>query len=96
MVTFEEEILECLIKKPWLWWRYIHDIIMIWHHGENELQEFIDKINKSYPAINYSRERVHFLEVQVIFKNNEISTDFYVKETDSHQYLHPLWCHQYH
>ena len=26
VVALEEEILESLIKKPWLWWRYIDDI----------------------------------------------------------------------
>ena len=45
---------------------------------------------------DYSRERVHFLDVQVLLGNNEISTDLYVKETDSHQYLHPSSCHPYH
>ena len=29
MVALEEEILESLIKKRWLWWRYIDDIFMI-------------------------------------------------------------------
>ena len=65
MVALEEEILESLIKKLWLWWRYIDDIFMIWHHGKNEPKQFTEKLNKFYPTINftrdYSRERVHFL-----------------------------------
>ena len=97
MAALEEEILESLIKKPWLWWRYIDDILMIY---ENELKQFIDKLNKFYPTIkftcDYSRERVHSLDVQVILKNNEIPIDLYVKETDSHQCLHPSSCHPYH
>ena len=68
---------------------------MIWHHGENEVEQFIDKLKKFHPTIkftcDYSRERVHFLDVQ----NNEMSTDLYVKETDSHQYLHPSSCHPF-
>ena len=44
----------------------------------------------------YYRERVHFLDVQVVLKNNEISADLYVKETDSHQYFHPSSCHTCH
>ena len=64
---------------------------MIWHHGKNELKQFIGKLNKFHPTIKftcgYSR---------VILENNEISTDLYVKETDSHQYLHPSSCHPYH
>ena len=73
---------------------------MICHHGENELKQFIDKLNKFHPTkkftCDYSQETVHFLDVQVILENNEISTDLYVKETDSHQYLQPWSCHPYH
>ena len=32
----------------------------------------------------------------MILKYNKISTDLYIKETDSHHYLHPLLCHPYH
>ena len=100
MAALEGNILESLSKKSWLWWRYIDDSFMIWHHGENELKQFIDKLNKFHPTIkftcDYSRGRVHFLDVQVISENNEISTDLYVKETNSHQYLHPSSCHPYH
>ena len=50
----------------------IDDIFMIWHHGENEPKQFIEKLNKFHPTINftcdYSRERVHFLDVQVILE----------------------------
>ena len=71
IAALEEEILESLIKKPW---RYIDDPFMIWHQGENELKQFIDKLNKFHPTIkftcDYSRERVHFLDVQVILEYN--------------------------
>ena len=100
MAVLEEEILESIIKKLWMWWRYIDDIFMIWYHGENQLKQFIDKLNKLHPTKkftgDYSRERVHFLDLQVILENNEISADLYVKETDSHQYLHPLSFQPYH
>ena len=100
MAALEEEILDSLIKKPWLWWKYIDDIFMIWHHRENELKQFIDKLNKFHPTIkfscDYSQERVHFLDVQVTLQSIEISTDLYVEEMDSHQYLHQLLCHPYH
>ena len=62
---------------------------MIWHHGEYELKQFINKVNKFHPTIKftsyYSRERVHFLDVHIILENNKTSTDLYVKETDTHQ-----------
>ena len=28
--ALKDDFLETLIKKPWLWWRYIDDIFMIW------------------------------------------------------------------
>ena len=71
--AFVEEILKSLINKLWLWWRYIY-IFIIWHHGENELKQFIDKLNKFHPTIKftcaYSWESVHFLDVQVILERN--------------------------
>ena len=33
MTALEEDILEFIFKKPWLWLRYIDDIFMIWHYG---------------------------------------------------------------
>ena len=97
MAALEEKIFESHIKKSWLWRRYIYDIFLIWDHGENELKQFIEKLNEFHPTrkftCGYSRERIHFLDVQVILENNEISTDLYVKETDLHQYLHQSSCH---
>ena len=72
---------------------------MIWHDGENELKQFIDKLSKFHPTIkftcDYYRERFYFLDVQVILENGELSTDLCVKETDTNQYLHPSLCHPY-
>ena len=72
---------------------------MIWHHRENDLKKLIDKLTKFHPTIkftcDYCRERVHFLDVQVILEKKWISTDLYVKETYSHQYLQPSSCHPY-
>ena len=95
--ALEEKTLESLSKNHWLWWRYVDDVFRISHHGENELKKFIDKLNKFNTTIkftcDYSRERVHFLHVQVILEINRISTDLYVKERHSHQYLQPSSCH---
>ena len=60
----------------------------------------VNKLNKFHPTIkstcDYSRERVHFLDVQVILQNSELSTDLYVKEADSQHEFHPSLCHPYH
>ena len=63
MAALEEDFLEILIKKPWLWWRYIDDIFMIWQHGEDGLKIFKKKLNNFHPSIKftceYSREKVN-------------------------------------
>ena len=100
MAALEEDFLETLMKKPWLWWRYIDDIFMIWQHGEDELKTFLEKLNNFHPSIKftceYSREKVNYLDVQVIVREGKLITDLYVKQTDSHQYLDPSSCHPYH
>ena len=100
MAALEEDFLETLIKKPWLWWKYINDIFVIWQHGEDELKIFLEKLNNFHPSIKftceYSREKVNYLDVQVIVREGKLITDLYVKQTDSHQYLDPSSCHPYH
>ena len=88
MAALEEDFLETLMKKPWLWWRYIDDIFMIWQHREDELKTFLEKLNNFHPSIKftceYSREKVNYLDEQVIVREGKLITDLYVKQTDSH------------
>ena len=55
MAALEEDFLETLIKKPWLCWRYINDIFVIWQHGEDELKLF-KKINNFHASIKFTCE----------------------------------------
>ena len=70
MGEFEKQALEGADLKPWLWWRYIDDIFMIWEHGEESLLKFIDYLNEIHPTIKftykYSRDSIEFLDVMVI------------------------------
>ena len=88
MAALEEDFLETLIKKLWLWWRYIDGIFMIWQHGEDELKIFLDKLNNFHSSIKftceYSRENVNHLDVQVIVTKGKLITGLYIKQTDSH------------
>ena len=52
MAALEEDFLETLMKKPWLWWRYIDDIFMIWQHGQDELKTFLEKLNNFILLLN--------------------------------------------
>ena len=34
---FEQKAVEGFHLKPWVWWRYIDDVFLIWKHGEESL-----------------------------------------------------------
>ena len=67
MGEFEEDALNDIDLEPWLWWRYIDDIFLVWEHGEESLIEFIWYLNEFHPSIKfthkYSRESIEFLDV---------------------------------
>ena len=90
MGYLEDNILSPLVKKPLVWWRYINDNFMIWQHGEEALKEFLKILNSCHPTIKltaeYSLNKVHFLDVEVIDSGKKPLTDLYVKPTDTHQY----------
>ena len=75
--------------------RYIDDIFF-----EESLKEFINEINSFHPIIKFtadwSKEKVNFLDVEVTLKNGVLSTDLFVKATDTHQFLDPSSCHPNH
>ena len=100
MAELEEEILSEIELKPYLWWRYIDDIFFLWEHGEEKLKGFIEHLNEKHPTIKFAAEwsktLINFLDVTVSLVGGNITTDLYVKPTDSHQYLHSASCHPYH
>ena len=69
-------------------------MFFIWKHGEESLKEFINAINSFHPTIKFtaywSKEKVHFLDVEVTLENGALSTDLFVKPTDTHLYLDPI------
>ena len=64
---------------------------MVWLHGEASLLRFLDHTNSLHPTIQFTMEygqSVHFLDALLALERNGcISSDLYVKPTDSHQYL---------
>ena len=101
MAEMKEEIIRKAEFKPHLWWRYIDDIFFLWEHGEEQLNSFIDNINKMHPTIKFtvdwSKTSINFLDIPVSIAEGVTETDLYVKPTDSHQYLlssscHPFYC----
>ena len=100
MAELEKAILEKCPLKPFIWWRYIDDIFLIWEHGEENLLKFVDILNSFHPTIkftvNYSRSEIDFLDVKVKNCGEKLVTDLFVKPTDTHQFLHASSCHVYH
>ena len=102
MADLEERFLEQSSLKPLVWWRYIDDIFMLWQHGQDSLDSFLEALNddKTHKTIKftstYSKERINFLDVDVMIQDNKVLTDLYIKETDTHQYLDFHSCHPIH
>ena len=90
---------DCNISKL-VCWRYTDEIFMLWQHGEKVLKKFLEILNSYHPTMkftaNYSREKITFLDLEVIKKGNHLVTDLYMKLTDTHQYLHASYCHVFH
>ena len=100
MGEFERKALEGYVDKPFLWLRYIDDILMVWTHGNEKLESFIAYLNSIHPTIKFTSERsttsIPFLDVKILLENGKIETDLYCKPTDKHQYLLHSSSHPYH
>ena len=78
---------------PLEWIRFIDDIFAIWTHGIDKLKEFLHHINNFHPTIKfeieYSYERVHFLDTNIYINNlKQLESDLFIKPTDKALLLH--------
>ena len=100
MGRLEEEFLSLASHKPLIWLRYIDDVFLIWTHGQEELEKFVNYCNSRHPTIKFTTERstqsIPFLDVMVNLHNGFLETDLYSKPTDTHQYLQWSSCHPKH
>ena len=66
MGKLEQQLLARTRKGPPIWWRYIDDIFVLWNHGEESLNSFVEEINQAHPTIKFttewSRDSVSFLD----------------------------------
>ena len=94
------EFLKSQEIKPWLWKRFIDDIFFIWTDTAENLDEFLQDLNKFNPNLRFtyekSREKINFLDVVIKIKEGKITTNLFCKPTDGHQYLHYDSCHAEH
>ena len=52
--SLKEDILSNSLLKPLVWWRYTDDIFMMWQHGEEDLQKFLEALNCFHPTIKFT------------------------------------------
>ena len=101
MGKLEMDFIDSCDKKPLVWLRFLDDIFMIWNHSEEDLHNFVSKLNNFHETIkftySFSKEEATFLDVNIKKKNNELETSVHEKVTNCHQYIefsscHPLSC----
>ena len=80
--------------KPSLWLRYVDDTFVIWPHGRQSLDLFLDHLNSLHPKIEFTMEveennRLAFLDVLVIKKEDgTLAHTVHRKATHTNRYLH--------
>ena len=100
MADFEEKFVYTYHLQPSIWLRYIDDIFLLWNHGQEELDLFLNHLNTCHATIKFTSElssvSVNFLDTTVLIDDNsKLYTTLYCKPTDSHNYLaydsaHPM------
>ena len=76
------------VEKPFLWFRYIDNILMVWIHGNEKLDCFIAYLNSIHPTIKFTSEQsttsIPFLDVNILLESGKIEPELYCKPTDKH------------
>ena len=100
MDYIDTEFLKSQEIKPWLWRRFIDDIFLICTVTEENLDKFLEDLNKLYPNLRFtyekSREKINFLDVVIKIKEGKITANLFCKPRDGNQYLHYDSCHTEH
>ena len=99
--VIESEFLNTLTVKPLCWYRFIDDIFTVFDGSSDELKELVHNFNQLDPSIKltleYSAEKIAFLDTVVYRAGNKLHTSLYKKPTDTTNYLmsssaHPPGC----
>ena len=56
MGELDEEIIRVSEFEPYLWWRYIDEIFILWWYNEDKLILFNDKTKKVHSSVNFTSE----------------------------------------
>lgn len=94
MEHFETKAIESSPLKPKLWKRFVDDTYVIWPHGKENLNKFLEHLNSQSNSIKFMMEVeengcLPFLDI--LIKRNQdgtISHQVYRKKTHTEHYLH--------
>lgn len=98
MEHLEKKAIETSNNKPTTWFRYVDDTFVIWRHGMDTLNEFLQHLNGQHPSIQFTMEiesdqQLAFLDVLVRKRGNKLGHTVYRKPTHTDRYLHALSNH---
>ena len=92
MADFERKYVYTYNLQPLVWVRFIDDIFLIWTHGRQTLEDFIQFLNGVHTSIKFTSEisdsQIPFLDTWVKKSENSLYTDLYTKPTDANNFLH--------
>ncbi|XP_046397983.1 uncharacterized protein LOC124164734 [Ischnura elegans] len=99
MEKFEAEAINTYDKKPKKWLRYVDDTFIIWPHGTEELDRFLNHLNSRHQNIRFTMEKerdgkLPFLDVMVRRKGDgSLGHAVYRKDTHTNRYLNAISHH---
>ena len=86
--------------QPWIWFRYLVDILFIFRASKKEFSDSWERLNNFHPnlkfTLEYSRGKINFFNITIEVNRNEFITDLYCKPTDDRQYIHFPSCYPSH
>ncbi|KAK5638773.1 hypothetical protein RI129_013068 [Pyrocoelia pectoralis] len=92
MEDFENKAIFTFPLKPKCWYRYVDDTFVIWQHGLDNLNDFLQHLNNIHPNIKFTMEiekqnQLPFLDILVTKIENEFSYTLFRKQTHTNRYL---------
>ena len=99
MEAFEQTAIATADFQPRVWLRYVDDTFVIWQHGQDKLQLFLEHLNGLHSRIQFTMDQekdgnIPFLDVEVSRQpDGSLAQKIYRKPTHTDQYLH---CRSFH
>ena len=83
MDKIETNFLDMQEFKLLVWFRYIDDVLFIWTHGKDKLEELLKDFNNYHPNIKltheFNKESILFLDLKVSLSGGQLTIDLHIK-----------------